>query len=207
MIIVGFGKIPTNVCNTDLLFAVKRAFGCQNSQYIAQIESRKSERSQIEGLAALLCLKALIDMIDETDVHQLKLVRSENGKPYFENSDLQFSISHSYGYVACAISDEGEIGIDIEALKLTDERAARLSQRYFDADNTHYDAKSFAREWTRKEAEVKLHGGRLGEYLSQTNDANKNVFFTEFEIDGHPITLCTAKMPLQIEKIEVKFDF
>ena len=215
MILVCFVKVPTDACADRLLSAVRRAFGKKNEQYIAQIESKKSEQGKIEGLAALLCLKALLDELNigESALTHLKLARNENGKPYFENSTLQFNLSHSHGYVACALSDEGEIGIDVEASELTDERATRLTKRYFGAYNAPCDAKAFAHEWTKKEAETKLYGGRLGEYLKgeKSNEhicaEKNNVFFSSFEIDGYPIALCTKKTPSQIKQIDVKLDF
>ena len=205
MILVGFGKIPDQIQVDELALSVKRAFGEKNEKYIAEINCRGDEKGKAHSLCALLCLHKMLKSMHGSDTCSFKLARGENGKPYFCGSDLQFGISHSHGYVACALSDEGKVGIDVEASELTSERAARLAQRYLHRDLC--DAKAFAREWTKKEAEVKLYGGRLGEHLAKTDDTAKNVFFIEFEIDGYPITLCTAKVPSQIEQIEVKFDF
>ena len=38
------------------------------------------------------------------------------GKPYFEDTDIHFNISHSGCYVIAAVSDE-DIGIDIQKIK------------------------------------------------------------------------------------------
>ena len=214
MMLICFGKIPTKIGINQLSEAVRRAFGSTNGQYIEEIERRGDEKGKIHSLAALICLKALLYALDNNgNTQELRLARSSNGKPHFENSTLQFGISHSHGYVACVLSDEGAVGIDIEAPNLTDERAVRLSERYFGSSSITRDAKVFAREWTKKEAEVKLYGGRLGEHLAKEktrenpDNERKNVFFTEFEIDGYPITLCTETMPSEIQKIDVKFDF
>ena len=214
MMLICFGKIPTKIGINQLSEAVRRAFGSTNEQYIEEIERRGDEKGKIHSLAALLCLKNALDTLEGDGTSQnFKLARAENGKPHFENSTLQFGISHSHGYVACVLSDEGAVGIDIEATNLTDERAVRLSERYFGSSSITRDAKVFAREWTKKEAEVKLYGGRLGEHLTKEKSLKnvgneiKNVFFTEFEIDGYPITLCTETMPSEIQKIDVKFDF
>lgn len=40
------------------------------------------------------------------------------GKPYFEDTDIHFNISHSGCYVIAAVSDE-DIGIDIQKIKAT----------------------------------------------------------------------------------------
>jgi phosphopantetheinyl transferase len=214
MMLICFGKIPTKIGINQLSEAVRRAFSSTNEQYIEEIERRGDEQGKIHSLAALLCLKTALDTLEGDGTSQnFKLARAENGKPYFENSALQFGLSHSHGYVACVLSNEGAVGIDVEATDLTDERAAQLSKRFFGGSSITRDAKVFAREWTKKEAEVKLYGGRLGEYLAKEktrenpDNERKNVFFTEFEIDGYPITLCTETMPSEIQKIDVKFDF
>lgn len=40
--------------------------------------------------------------------------KTEQGKPYFEASDIHFSISHGKGLAAVLLSNEGECGVDIE---------------------------------------------------------------------------------------------
>ena len=53
---------------------------------------------------------------------------TETGKPYFENSDISISISHSGGVCALIISDEKEeVGIDIE---LITEKSERVSEAF-----------------------------------------------------------------------------
>ena len=41
---------------------------------------------------------------------------TETGKPYFFNSNISFSLSHSKGICAVAISDR-QVGVDVEVIK------------------------------------------------------------------------------------------
>lgn len=71
---------------------------------------------------------------------------------------LHFSLSHCVGRVACALSSEGPVGVDVEVLAGV--RAAEF-MRYLDADERAWagrSARRFASLWTRKEAVVKAGG-------------------------------------------------
>ena len=71
---------------------------------------------------------------------------------------LQFSLSHCDGRVVCAVSSDGPVGIDVEAVAGV--RAAGFL-RYLDADERAWagrSARRFAHLWTRKEAVVKAAG-------------------------------------------------
>ena len=64
------------------------------------------------------------------------LAYSDNGKPYFENSDLLVNLSHSGNLLAVAISDEGlGLGVDIQLAPTDGQRLAKLYNRY----KRHFD--------------------------------------------------------------------
>lgn len=92
------------------------------------------------------------------DIH---LWRDENGKPQVKDLPLYFNISHSAGWVACAVSDS-PIGIDLEVIQNRDLSVARriCSQEELDyifAENKE-SLRRFLQVWTAKEAYVKLTG-------------------------------------------------
>lgn len=65
------------------------------------------------------------------------LAYSDNGKPYFANSDLLVNVSHSGNLLAVAISDEGKgLGVDIQLAPTDGQRMAKLYNRY----KRHFDA-------------------------------------------------------------------
>lgn len=90
----------------------------------------------------------------------LSLCRTSQGKPYFENSPIRFSISHCPGLVCCAIGRE-EVGIDAEPIRPC--RRA-LAERICTAEELAYWEKAddpdgtLMKLWTLKEGRMKLSG-------------------------------------------------
>lgn len=88
------------------------------------------------------------------------IVTNEYGKPYFEEEGLpNFSISHSGGRVACALSSH-EIGCDIERLtsvpRILDKELEKVRRFVPDARMDDYDART--KLWTVYEALAKADG-------------------------------------------------
>ena len=123
------------------------------------------------------------------------------GKPYFKDSEVKFNLSHSKGYVACAVSIGVELGIDIEASEISGERAKKLAKRYFSEEEQNEVLKKheiFARKWTEKEARAKFFGESIGNILYNDKTCAKNPFFDQivlhkFSFGDIPITLCTKR--------------
>lgn len=92
------------------------------------------------------------------------------GKPYFPNGNWHFSISHTKNFVFCALSDRN-IGLDAE------EKGRAVSPvmiEKFTSDgeksrlgNDPQDA--FLRLWVLKEADAKLTGRGMGNWLKNTD--------------------------------------
>jgi len=96
------------------------------------VSNTKSDKVRLERITAYSTLfYALFDLYGKRD---LTLVRTELGKPYLlennERSNINVSISHTNGLVAVALSDEYEIGVDIER-EIDADRAERLEKRFF----------------------------------------------------------------------------
>ena len=79
------------------------------------------------------------------------------GKPYFVNSPLRFSLSHSGNLAAVLISDE-PCGVDVEQLR--PEVAARLQTRCL-SDAERARSCDFFEIWTKKECIAKLDGSGM----------------------------------------------
>ena len=86
-------------------------------------------------------------------------------RPYFDNTDIDFNISHSGEYVVCAVSKQDRVGIDIEQVKpiLLDDFIPILSEQELEEIQCHPAGKleGFYRIWTQKEALVKAEGSGL----------------------------------------------
>ena len=191
MITVLYARLGDSSLSSLLCEAKERFPHPDCAEYIDALAEKSNRDSARESLAALVLLGRAAEWMGmETD--ELVLLRSQNGKPFFRGGEAEFSLTHSKGYVAAALSDEGEVGIDLEASEYDTDKARRLAERYFcDREKEAFlrTLKDFLRIWTKKEACVKLLGITLSEQISR-GDA-EDVAYRYFEIDGHPLTLCT----------------
>jgi len=101
--------------------------------------------------------------------------KTQYGKPFLADSDLQFNLSHSNERVLVAVSMHHRVGIDVEFMQ-TNHRFDDLVQRFFSVEEqqeyalyTSEEAKrlAFYRGWTRKEAYLKATGLGLSFPLDQ----------------------------------------
>lgn len=97
-----------------------------------------------------------------------------HGKPEpVQNTTLRLSWSGSDALAVLALADGRRVGADVEALRDA-AVAARVARRYFppedaaevtDAPGPEVAADRFTRLWCRREAVVKVYGGRLAQGL------------------------------------------
>lgn len=202
MVYLYCSKIPKNFSPETTAEKLKNFFkGKSNQEYIEDLKKKKDPMSSSESLYALLLLSKIIEN-DRIKLcgHAcgLTLARNEAGKPYFVDSPLKFSISHSKGLVACALSICGEIGVDIENSAPTAERAKKIADRYFDTEEKEIIAKDperFTEIWTQKEAIVKFFGKTFAETVKKQELYKNDLAFSlhSFAYCKSPVTLCTVK--------------
>ena len=211
MIYFCISSLPDSFSVERATRSLKSSFcGKDNSEYIDKIASR-TPSAAAEGLYALEILdKMLEECFQKAHRDNVTLARREGGKPYFQGSILKFSISHSDGIIACAISDNGEVGIDIEASDIDTKRANSIAARFFSAaDISHLsgDAEAFKREWTRKEAAAKMYGMPLAEYLKLSKNGELEdypiPFYFEYTECGFPVTICADKSQNIVKRVIV----
>lgn len=99
---------------------------------------------------------------------------TEFGRPYLENN-LNFNISHVNQWLICAISKDGQIGIDIEEIREINYH--KLSKRYFHKNEMQSidNNKDFFGIWTKKEAILKAQGCGLRVELKQVDTTQNPV--------------------------------
>lgn len=96
----------------------------------------------------------------------------DRGKPYFVDSPLHFSISHTKHHVFCALADH-PVGLDAEEtdrridLRLADKILSEGEKRRFDAAADQRAA--LLKLWVLKEAAAKLSGEGLRGYPNHTD--------------------------------------
>lgn len=122
------------------------------------------------------------------------------GKPYFKEFPLFFSLSHSGEYVLCAVSRR-EVGADIQ--RLTSVNELKLANRFFSepesrvlerCESASERRRLFFGFWTRKEAWGKLTGEGVAAVLRkdmQGADAGQDMEWTDFvPPEGYAAAVC-----------------
>lgn len=92
------------------------------------------------------------------------------GKPYFPESDWHFSISHTKNHAFCVLSRR-KIGLDAEEKGRT-VSAAMIEKFTSDAEKTRLGnapQDAFLRLWVLKEAQSKLTGRGMGNWIKNTD--------------------------------------
>lgn len=110
---------------------------------------------------------------------------TDRGKPYFENSPVRFSLTHTKKHAFCVLSEK-EVGIDAEeldreiSLNLAEKILSPAEKEQFEAAADKRNA--LLRFWVLKEAAAKCSGQGLTGY------PNKTVFSLDdpriFTMDG-----------------------
>lgn len=93
------------------------------------IDKAKNQQTRDERLCAYTVLFASVNQLFGVKIP--KIGRTYSGKPYIDGfaDNIFFNISHSDGLVAVSISDEGEIGVDIQS-EVAPDRQERLENRF-----------------------------------------------------------------------------
>lgn len=98
-----------------------------------------------------LAVRALLNEVFEDKMY---LNHHDNGKPYLENCVTNISITHTDKYVAIIISDDDELGIDIESLDRDFSAVEKKALSEDEIDDLHDEKKNeqLAIYWCAKEA-------------------------------------------------------
>ncbi len=174
---------------------------------------RRWQDAQLSLLGRVLLKKGLNQLGKQYDESKLKV--TAYNKPYFENDDLEFNISHSGEIVVCAISKNGAIGIDIEECKNIDvhDFKSQMTCNEWNTINQSKDiVRAFYKYWTEKEAVIKAHGNGLSIPLKsfEVNNAHTKIVHEDFwlkKIDIESNYYCTISFKerdIEINEIEEK---
>ena len=119
---------------------------------------------------------------------------NEMGKPFFENSELNFSISHSDRILIVAFS-KSNIGVDIQHLLQFKSEVACLvcnDDEFNSIANSKNPDLEFTKLWTKKESIVKFYGGTL--YQDTKNILTDNTHLTVLTKSkkGYAMSICLS---------------
>ena len=105
-----------------------------------------------------------------------------NGKPYFSESHIFFSISHSHGVCAVAIADH-PVGVDVERIR-TNYPPNMIERSLTDTERAIYDG-GFTCLWSRKEAVAKMTGEGIIGYPRNIDTTTYTFDEKQIEWNGH----------------------
>lgn len=150
----------------------------------ARVQRHLETISHPERRSASLCAWDLLyNVLTERGLEEYarQIGFTERGKPYFENGDLHFSISHSG--VMCAVSlADVPTGIDVEHVR-RDYGTSLVEKSMTDGERAVYDG-DFTRLWCRKESLAKLTGRGVVGHPSRIDTMDRAVSFFECELKG-----------------------
>jgi 4'-phosphopantetheinyl transferase len=110
----------------------------------------------------------------EGDPARISISLGEHGKPGFlqrkETSSLFFNVAHSGDWILLALSQAGEVGVDVEQIRLETDWQAIARRMFSPGENDllqHADPeiqrRLFFQIWTRREARLKALGTGLSD--------------------------------------------
>ena len=182
-----------------------------------------NEKDKIRTALGELLVKYLLVNIKKMDIDQIKLNFTEYGKPFIDEKNIYFNISHSGGYVVCVINDS-KIGIDIEKVKSIDFKV--ISKTYFSNEENNIISKYKGKKqlyyfyllWTLRESYLKLDGRGLNliDQISFSNinddyqllingELNSRYKFFSLYFDNYVCSVCSSeKQSYDLKSIDIK---
>lgn len=163
---------------------------------------RDDKKDLGEDREVLIRQAALSYGVSENELRSEKILRSKNGKPFFEKLDIHFSISHSESLWACLMGPFN-CGLDVQYVKPCN--FAKIAGRFFSEREKEYVKRSgldgFFDIWVRREAFGKYTGegffGYMPEFITEENSLAMHLAVPYREIRSEiPIQLET---PVQFE--------
>ena len=128
-----------------------------------------------------------------------EIIYAEHGKPGFSGeTGLWFNLSHSGDEIALLLSDEGDVGCDIEVIRARKNWPALAESQFTPAEQAHLAAiaserqlAAFWRIWTRKEAIIKQRGGSVWQMASVNSAHCDGLYIADIQVDNLSIAVCT----------------
>lgn len=158
----------------------------------ALIEAAPQGARRTSWLAGRILLSRLLSPLPE-------IIYGAQGKPAFTSeTPLWFNLSHSGDNIALLVSDEGEVGCDIEVIRpranwrgLANKLFSSAEQAEIEAEQSDKQLAAFWRVWTRKEAIVKQRGGSAWQLASIDSTAFSTLSVSHYQTDTLSLAVCT----------------
>lgn len=128
-----------------------------------------------------------------------EIIYGEQGKPAFTaDTPLWFNLSHSGDDIALLLSDEGEVGCDIEVVRPRN-NWRMLANALFspgelaevETERPEQQLAAFWRIWTCKEAIIKQRGGSAWQIISTDSTLNSALSISHCQLGALSLAVCT----------------
>ncbi len=163
----------------------KQGLQILEEEELAEYHAIKSENRKREFINTRHLLKGLASKFGYLDSN-FRVKKDEMGKPYGETDDghIYLSISHSAEYIICGLSENRDLGIDLEPAERKVHQGLK-SRIFHPEENSQIRSLDLIRVWTIKEALVKLHGRGLRTNLNDLllRKVNESEFSAIFNDD------------------------
>lgn len=141
-----------------------------------------------------------------------EIVFGDQGKPAFVDAKpFWFNLSHSGDDIALLMSDEGEVGCDIEVIRPRDNWQALANAVFSVAEHDELEREmpeeklsAFWRIWTRKEAIVKQRGGSAWQIVSIDSTFKSALSVSHCQFGALSLAVCTPT-PFTLDDNAVTF--
>ena len=206
-----------NKHNVFLLVANIDVIDCSTKDFNNLFPSSEIEQYSPNFASSNLSIKSrfllykFLSEFCQIDTKLLIISRNDNGKPFFQDNEVEFSISHSGHFVVVAVSFGGSVGVDFEASVSMTKDVNRLAKRFFHPEEyefiKHLDEEQarekFMEMWTKKEAIVKCLGSTMFSLMGKINTmrsaievpgntSGKDVYFSSFCIADESLNISLA---------------
>ncbi len=146
---------------------------------IEHVTAYRNPKVRQTSVKAWLLLEKLLD---ETGAAAVEVVFTEQGKPFFKDrEDLFFSISHTQGAVAAAVSD-CPVGVDIECVRTVWKES--LTARFLTQEEQRVFQEDYTRAWCRKEAAAKITGAGIFMHPTEIDILSDKCVFEEAIVEA-----------------------
>lgn len=131
-----------------------------------------------------------------------EIVYGPEGKPHFKKDIPRwFNISHSGDDIVLVVSDQGEVGCDLEVIRPRNNWQRIASAVFSDAERLLIESvdekeqiTTFWRIWTRKEAMLKQSGSSVWKMKEIDSTTNQGRFVSQYCLaDTRILAICTPQ--------------
>jgi phosphopantetheinyl transferase len=149
-----------NATTKMAIWAIVEPLAFFESKLEGRVEASKNSMHPVKRTQHLAAKLLLQEMLPEVHINSIEY--AANGKPYFVNESVHFSVSHCNGFAACVISEEGPVGIDIELIQDRIKKVAPKFLHHSELEkintlNEEAQLKEMSFVWAAKEAMYKMN--------------------------------------------------